>query len=164
MLDHRLLVNPPGGGVVTVRGSNVADGTPVTETSFVEDPAGYFALRVVDAAPFAYDEVDDVLKVRVDDHDAALATVTHASVNVTTASTEVVAANAARKYLLIQSNTNETIFLKFGAAAVANEGLLMLGRGSVIELSAAQGNLYRGAVNAIHAGVGDQAVLVTEGV
>ena len=154
----------PGVRRVIVSGSNVADGTAVTAVSFVEDPAGFYALRVVDAAPFAYDDVAEVLKVRVDDYDAALATVTHASVNVTTASTEVIAANAARKYLLIQSNTNETIFLKFGAAAVANEGLLMLGRGSVIELSPAQGNLYRGAVNAIHAGTGNQAVLVTEGV
>ena len=63
MLDHRLLVNPPGGGVVTVKGSNRADGELVNGVSFEVDEDGYAALRVVDAAPFAYDDVNERLRV-----------------------------------------------------------------------------------------------------
>lgn len=63
MLDHRLLVNPPGAGVVTVKGSNRADGELVNGVSFEVDEDGFAALRVVDAAPFAYDDVNERLLV-----------------------------------------------------------------------------------------------------
>ena len=159
MLDHRLLVNPPGGGVVTVKGSNVADDTPVTEVSFVEDPSGYFALRIVDAAPQAYDETEDAK--RVIQGDGVYTTPAHTQPSISTSSAAVAAANANRRYLLIQNIGAATVFLRFGAAAVADQGV-SLAPGAAYEMSAPGGNLYRGAINGITVS-GTSTVLVTEG-
>ena len=41
MLDHRLLVNPPGGGVVTVKGSNLLE--QLTEADLVSDELTFSA-------------------------------------------------------------------------------------------------------------------------
>ena len=49
---------------VTIKGSNRADGELVNGVSFEVDEDGYAALRVVDAAPIAYDEANDQLKVK----------------------------------------------------------------------------------------------------
>ena len=48
MLDHRLLVNPPGGGVVTVKGSNLVE--QLTEADLVGGNLTF-------AAPVAYIEI-----------------------------------------------------------------------------------------------------------
>lgn len=47
---------------VSVTGSNVADGSSVNGPSYVVDENDYAALRVVDAAPFAFDATADAIK------------------------------------------------------------------------------------------------------
>src|SRR5690554_6092894 len=48
---------------VTQTGSNVSDGSSVEGVSFVLDDEGYPVLRIVDSAPFAYDEANDEYKI-----------------------------------------------------------------------------------------------------
>lgn len=50
--------------VSLVLGKDVADGSQVNELSFEKDNDGYNAIRVVDAAPWAYDPLTDALNVR----------------------------------------------------------------------------------------------------
>ena len=47
-------------------GSNVEDGSPVSGLSYEIDENGYPVMRVVDAAPFAYDPVADRIKVQTE--------------------------------------------------------------------------------------------------
>jgi len=46
-------------GDVTLTGSNVTDGVGILEATFEKDPNGNGVLRIVDAAPAAYDETLD---------------------------------------------------------------------------------------------------------
>lgn len=84
------------------------------------------------------------------------------------ATTLVVAANAARRYLLIQSIAAAVAHLKVGAAAVANEGILLnpgatAANGQTsFEMSVRKGNLDTRVVNGI--GTNTEKLLVTEGV
>jgi hypothetical protein len=86
----------------------------------------------------------------------------HTKVDVTTSSGEVLAANAARSWAILHNISNQDIFLKLGATAVVSEGIIIFD-GDCFEISARVGNLFLGAVNAIHGGSGDKALLVTEG-
>ena len=124
--------------------------TPTAITA-LQDGDGKAVLRVVDAAPY-------IVSI------SRYTTPTHTEVNVTTASGALLAANTNRKYVLIINNSHTEIFIAFGVAAVANKGVLLLTKGSSYEMSAMAGNLYLGAINAIHAGTGNQEVLITEGV
>jgi hypothetical protein len=51
------------GSAVSLSGSNVADGTVSNGVSFEVDTGGYNVLRVVDAAPFAYDSAAQSFRV-----------------------------------------------------------------------------------------------------
>ncbi len=82
---------------------------------------------------------------------AGYATPTPVAVNVTNASGAIVAANANRKYLLLINDSDTVIYLGFGAAAVLNSGIRLNANGGFYEMSGAQGNLYVGAINGIHA-------------
>jgi len=92
---------------------------------------------------------------------AAITTVTHTAVTVGAATTVAKAANADRKWLLMVNDSDETIFVKLGAAAVADEGIRLNAAGGSLELVG--GSLYVGAVNAICAS-GGKVLLVTEAV
>ena len=92
---------------------------------------------------------------------AAITTVTHTAVTVANATTAVAAANADRKWLLIVNNSDETIYLKLGAAAVLNQGIRINAAGGALELT--DRSLYLGAVNGICAS-GGKVALVSEGV
>jgi len=90
------------------------------------------------------------------------------SVTVGSASTLISAKNAGRKYLLIQNISDEAVYIKFGEAAVADEGIQIPavdGDGNVrnvIELTVGNENLTIQAVYGICAS-GSKSVLVTEG-
>lgn len=86
----------------------------------------------------------------------------HSAVSVGSSSTAIVSANSERKYLLLINDSDETIYVKLGAAAVANEGIRLAASGGSLELSVANGNLYAGAINGICAS-GGKTLLVTEG-
>lgn len=149
---------------VTLSGSNVADGTSGPAISFVLDDDGVPVLRVVDAAPFAYDAVTGRYKVEIQANADALTTPVHTTVNVGATSTTVLPANAARKYVLIVNYSDVEVDLRLGEDAVVGEGIPLLTRGSAYEMSAAAGNLYKGAINAIHASAGTKKLLVLEAI
>jgi len=90
-------------------------------------------------------------------------TPTHTAVTVGNTTTAVIAANAARKYLLLVNDSDEAIYVNLGGAAVANTGVRINANGGSLELSVQHANLYAGAVNAICAS-GSKKLLVTEGV
>jgi hypothetical protein len=93
-----------------------------------------------------------------------LATITHTAVNVTTVSGEALATNASRKYALVVNDSDTTVYIKIGAAAVLNQGIRLNANGGSYEMSHAIGNLNTGEINACHGGIGNKVLLVTEGV
>ena len=90
-------------------------------------------------------------------------TPTHTAPSIGTTSTIALASNAGRLYALLINDSDETIYLKLGAAAVANEGIRLNANGGSYEMSKKLGNLYTGAINAICA-TGGKTLLVLEGV
>ena len=92
---------------------------------------------------------------------ATQATITHAPVTVGAVTTAVAAANANRRWLLIVNDSDETMYVKLGAAAVMNQGIRINSAGGALELVDA--SLYLGAVNGIYAS-GGKVALVTGGV
>jgi len=88
----------------------------------------------------------------------------HSTLSVTTNSQTALAENANRKYASFQNDSDTVIYLKVGAAAVANEGIRLNPNGGSYEMSSATGNLDTRAVYAIHAGTGNKTLLVAEGV
>ena len=85
-------------------------------------------------------------RVKVDAGGFAAASTPNGAVEVGTDSTEILAANANRKYALITNDGAETVYLSFGDDAVMHEGL-PLGPGVAYEIL--PGNLYTGAINGI---------------
>lgn len=90
-------------------------------------------------------------------------TLTHTAVTIGVASGVALAANANRKYALIINDSDATIYLKIGAAAVLNAGIRLNASGGSYEMSAAYGNLDTRVINAISSAA-DKVLLVTEGV
>lgn len=86
----------------------------------------------------------------------------HSNAQIATTSTAVVAPNTERRYLLITNDSGVTVYIKFGATAVANEGI-RLDVGASFEMSPVFNNLDLRAVNGIHASTGTKTILVTEG-
>ncbi len=87
----------------------------------------------------------------------------HAAVSVTTSSTEVLAANAARGLVLLVNDSDTVIYCKIGVAAAVNQGVRLNASGGSWELSAHFGNLDPRAINCIHGGTGGKTLLATEG-
>jgi hypothetical protein len=88
-------------------------------------------------------------------------TAANGGVNVGVASTLILAANAARQYAAIVNDSDTTIYLGFGAAAVAHQGIRINAEGGSYEIN--HTNLYRGVINGIHADVGNKVVCILEG-
>lgn len=91
---------------------------------------------------------------------ASTATPTHSVVPVGATTTAVLPANTDRKYTLLCNDSDSTMYLKIGAVAVASQGI-RLNSGTSYEISAVNGNLFTGAINAISAGA-NKSLLVTE--
>lgn len=89
-------------------------------------------------------------------------TLTHTKATVGATTTAALAANADRKYALFINDSDATLYLKVGVAAVMNEGIRLIA-GASYEMSYRIGNLDARAVNAISA-AGNKLILVTEGV
>ena len=87
----------------------------------------------------------------------------HTAPTIGATSTAALAANANRLYALLVNDSDTTIYIKLGAAAVVNEGIRLNASGGSYELSEKEGNLYTGAINAICAS-GGKKILVLEGV
>lgn len=85
----------------------------------------------------------------------------HNAVTVGTSTVAAAAANENRTYLLLINDSANTIWVKFGAAAVANEGIRLNANGGSFEMSSENGNLDTRACNAL-AGAINSELLVTE--
>jgi hypothetical protein len=90
-------------------------------------------------------------------------TPTQAAITVGAATTIALVANVARLYALFVNDSDEEVYLMFGADAVLNEGIRLNANGGNYEMSKQFGNLYTGAVNCICTS-GSKILLVTEGV
>lgn len=93
----------------------------------------------------------------------AALTMTHTVGSATTSSSAMLAANANRKYALLQNIGSVDVYIKIAATAVASQGILLAANGGSFELGQAYGNLATGAINGITAS-GSASVLATEGV
>ena len=93
-----------------------------------------------------------------------ITTATHTTATVTITTGAALAANTSRIWALFVNDSDTTIYLKLGVVAVANQGIRINANGGSFEMSSQSGNLYTGAVNAIHGGAGNKVLLVTEGV
>jgi len=69
------------------------------------------------------------------------------NVSVLTTSTEALAANEARKYCVLVNDSNETMYISLGVAAVMNKGIRLNANGGVLEI--AGDHPFRGAIYAI---------------
>lgn len=90
--------------------------------------------------------------------------VTHSAVNVTTASTQVVATISSgrkRNLLILINDSDTTIYCNLaGGTAVANEGIRLNASGGSIFMDV---SVTYTAVNCIHGGTGNKVLLVSEG-
>lgn len=86
--------------------------------------------------------------------------VTHTTVTVGATSTLVLAANQNRRHLLLQNDSDEVIYVSFGKAAVANEGIRLAAAGGSYEM--VSDTVYSQVINAICAS-GSKKLLVTHG-
>lgn len=101
--------------------------------------------------------INDSLGNAVDSFGAALVTLTHTRPSVTTASGSILAANSSRKVGgWIQNNSDTDVWLEIGGAAVASQGISLLGGGGTFLVNTAQ------EIRAIHAGTGTKNLDVYE--
>ncbi len=87
----------------------------------------------------------------------------HTTASMTSSTAAVLALNDDREYALIVNDGSVDVYLKIGAAAVANQGIRINASGGSYEMSRALGNLSDVAINGITVS-GSATVLVTEGV
>lgn len=92
---------------------------------------------------------DGTIRLAVDTFGSAVSPAAPGAVSVGVASGALVAANTARRHLVIVNTSNAYVSLGFGAAAVLYSGITLNPLGGSYEMSETQGNLYRGAINAI---------------
>lgn len=84
-------------------------------------------------------------------------------VTIGVASSQAIAANDNRSYLLLVNDSNAVIYINVtGGTAVLNEGIRLNAAGGNYEMSARNGNLDPRAVNAITTDAGKN-LLLTEG-
>ena len=86
----------------------------------------------------------------------------HSEVACKNESTLALAANVARVSALLINDSDEVIYLMFGAGAELNKGVRLAAEGGSYELSIVEGSVINAAVNCIHGGTGSKNLLVLE--
>lgn len=86
--------------------------------------------------------------------------ITHSTIAVAVTSTEVVAANATRNFLILENVSDTNMDCKIGTAAVAGAGFRLYANGGSLLLDS---KYPVAAINCIHAGSGTKSLLVSEG-
>lgn len=82
--------------------------------------------------------------------------------NATTTTSEAVAANPNREYLLILNKSDTTVHYAIGEDATADSSPFLNADGGWYEMSRLLGNLSQGAINVIHEGTGNKRVVGLE--
>lgn len=88
---------------------------------------------------------------------------TESTIAVGATTTAVVPASTSRQYLLLVNVSDTDMYLSLGGNAAALSGLPLYANGGSYEMSIVLGNLYAGAITAIHAGSGSKSLVVLEG-
>lgn len=79
------------------------------------------------------------------------------TVNATTSSSTLIAANGLRTALILYNNSDTTVWLGFGAAAVVSQGMPLLSGDRIVFDS-----FWQGDVRGIHGGTGNKAIAYQE--
>ena len=90
-------------------------------------------------------------------------TLAHTTAAMGTSTAAVLAASSDRKYALIINDSDTVVYLKLGAAAVANEGIRLTASGGSFEMSPQIGNLDQRAINGIIGSGSGKVVVVSQG-
>lgn len=90
-------------------------------------------------------------------------TLAHTTASMGTSTAAVLAASSDRKYALIINDSDTVVYLKLGAAAVANEGIRLTASGGSFEMSPQIGNLDQRAINGIIGSGSGKVVVVSQG-
>ena len=90
-------------------------------------------------------------------------TLAHTTAAMGTSTAAVLAASSDRKYALIINDSDTVVYLKLGAAAVANEGIRLTAIGGSFEMSPQIGNLDQRAINGIIGSGSGKVVVVSQG-
>lgn len=85
---------------------------------------------------------------------------THAAVTVGATTTVAMAQSDTRTWVLLVNDSDETIYVSFGAAAVMNQGIRLNAGGGALDISSETGFLDQRQINAICAS-GAKTLLVT---
>ncbi|MBA7541974.1 hypothetical protein ES705_34290 [subsurface metagenome] len=80
--------------------------------------------------------------------------------NVTTATAEVAPVNKMRSSCILCNDSDTILYLGFGRDAVLHQGCRLNAAGGSYEINAT--NMFRGYITAIHDGVGDKVLIITE--
>ncbi len=89
-------------------------------------------------------------------------TAAHTEATIGVATGAALAANDERVYVLFINDSDTTIYLRLGEAAVLNQGIRVNANGGSFEMTQQQGNLFDGVVNGISSGA-SKNLLVLEG-
>ena len=91
-------------------------------------------------------------------------TLTHTKADVGDTSTQIVAADTARRYILLQNQGDEHVDIRVGVAAVKDESIRMYANGGTFELKPVAGQFDDRAIFGIHVGSGGtKRVTILEG-
>ena len=91
-------------------------------------------------------------------------TLTHTKADVGDTSTQIVAADTDRRYILLQNQGDEHVDIRVGVAAVKDESIRMYANGGTFELKPIAGQFDDSAIFGIHVGAGGtKRVTIMEG-
>lgn len=105
---------------------------------------------------------DGNFKVALLERTQTSVTYAHTQPSATSASGDMLASNASRKYALLTNIGSVDVYLKINATAVANQGILLQAYGGTYEISPTNNNFTTAVIRGITAS-GTATVLVTEG-
>lgn len=151
MSDGSVQIAPPGGGQKIDTSQLVQDGSAVVQRQRISigDPTTVDALAKVDSFGRLNTAAQNIVSV-------------HTNPSVANTTSAILAANANRKYALIQNTTSTPAWIKLDASSAALNAGMFIGPFGSYEMSQAIGNLDTRAINGISTS-GTIAFAVTEG-
>jgi hypothetical protein len=126
-----------------------------------QDGAGNNLTSQVNGSQQALDVGINVAGVQIDPRSPLPVTFTHTSFTATAASQVALASNSTRKYLLIQNNSAQNIWIRLGTAATAAAPSLLLTNGSTFVLE--NNIISTQSINVIRGGAANATFTIIEG-